>query len=96
MSNHSNNIHGPFAEIRGSKARRGRFHQPGTSPLTDRAHDLFSMPTVGAQRLGVEHLAAAHAAGDRLATLVLGMCAIEDAGVKPDAHAGLRLLDKAA
>lgn len=73
----------------------GRFHQSGASALTDRGLELLSMPTLTSRRLGVERLKEARAAGDRLATCVLGMCAINGVGYEPNEEAGVGLLEEA-
>lgn len=74
----------------------GRFHQSGAHPLTDKGLELLSMPTLASRRLGVDLLKEARAANDRLATCVLGMCAIKGVGYTPDEEAGVGLLEEAA
>ncbi len=74
----------------------GRYHTSGASPLTSRGLELLSMPTAQAKRLGVEHLKEARIAGDRLATCVLGMCAMEGVGTEPNQESGMCLLMEAA
>ena len=74
----------------------GRFHVSGASSLTDRGLELLSMPTASARHLGMEHLKRAHAASDRLATCVLGMCALSGAFGELNEHAGVALLEEAA
>lgn len=64
--------------------------------LTYSGMELFSMPTLTTRRLGVERLKVAREAGDRLATCVLGMCAIEGTAGAPDEAAGVGLLKEAA
>lgn len=74
----------------------GRYHCSGSTAAADKGLELLAMPTAAARRLGVERLAAAHAAGDRLATCVLGMCALDGVGVKRDVQRGLALLEDAS
>lgn len=74
----------------------GRFHQSGCTSLADQGLELLSVPTLSSRRLGVDLLKEARATGDRLATCVLGMCAIEGVGYEPDEEAGVGLLEEAA
>lgn len=68
----------------------------GRHELTYPGIRLLSMPTLSAQRLGVERLKVAREAGDKLATCVLGMCAVEGIGGAPNEAAGVGLLKEAA
>ena len=54
--------------------RRSGAHAPAGLGLR-----LISLPTARAQRLGVERLRESREAGDRLASCVLGMCALRGA-----------------
>lgn len=74
----------------------GRYHTSGASALTAQGLELLTAPTLAGRRLGIEHLKEARAANDRLATCVLGMCAIEGVGYAPDEGAGVGLLEEAA
>ena len=74
----------------------GRYHTSGANAQTARGLELLSMPTVQARRLGIERLKEARMAGDRLATCVLGMCAMEGVGAEANQEAGLALLMEAA
>lgn len=67
----------------------------GCTALTDRGLRLLSTPTASSRRLGIALLKKARAGGDRLATCVLGMCALKGIGCGRDERSGVYLLEEA-